>query len=102
MPRVATQSTSSCRVHGRIFGGGAGRQIVITLERPCVWRGTLVPMRFETTTDDDGRFEIMLPPTEQMTDRAGGPAPLYQFVAEQVGSWQFAVPNVPTWSVAHG
>jgi len=90
-------------VNGQVFGGGAGRRIEVVLERPCVWNGTLVPMRFGTETDAAGRFELCLPPTVQMTARDGGETPRYKFTAEGVGSWEFVVPDQPTWSLAdHG
>ena len=100
MPRVTERTGLGCLVSGQIFGGRAGQQVTVTLERPCTWNGHLVPMRFEATTDDRGRFEMWLPPTGQMTARDGSPTPLYLFTAEQIGSWQFAVPAQETWSLA--
>lgn len=102
MPKVVTQpiTRAGCHVTGRIFGGRAGQQITVTLERPCTWQGTLVPMRFEATTDASGRFEMWLPPTAEMSAQDGGGVPRYLFLAEQVGSWLFAVPTVETWTLS--
>lgn len=74
--------------------------VVVTLDRPCSWRGRLVPIRFEASTDKNGNFEMWLPPTSELFARDGGDAPLYQFTAEQIGSWLFAVPTQVTWSLA--
>lgn len=103
MPRVRERDDDrGCRVTGQLFDSRSGVHVTVTLERPCTWHGHLVPTRFEATTDFQGRFEMWLPPTSQMTARDAGETPLYQFTAEQIGSWLFAVPAQETWSLADG
>lgn len=84
-------------VVGRVLSGRAGQRVVVTLERACTWRGTLVPMRFEAAMDADGRFDLRLPPSEELQARDGAPPPQYQFQAENVGAFLFSVPAVGMW-----
>lgn len=100
MPRVVERKDEGCLVSGQIFGGQAGQQVTVTLERPCVWRGSLVPRLFTVLTDAQGRFELRLPPTEELKAQDGSETPLYRFNCDRVGTWLFSVPTQDTWTLS--
>jgi len=66
MPKVRVEPEQPVRVQGQIFGAGAGQTVVVTLDRQCTWRGQLVPLRLETTTDGGGLFTLLLPPNAEL------------------------------------
>ncbi len=99
MPRVVERKDEGCLVKGQIFGS-RGDAVSVTLERPCVWHGSLVPKAFAVLTDAQGRFELRLPPTEELRAQDGSETPLYRFNCDRVGTWLFAVPTQDTWTLS--
>ena len=65
-----------------------------------MWRGSLVPRLFTVLTDAQGRFELRLPPTEELRAQDGGDTPLYRFNCDRVGTWLFTVPTQATWTLS--
>ena len=100
MPRVVKRTSEGCLVIGQIFGSRGGDAVSVTLERPCVWHGSLVPKAFAMITDAQGRFELRLPPTEELKAQDGSETPLYRFNCDRVGTWLFAVPTQDTWTLS--
>ena len=100
MPRVVERTSEGCLVKGQIFGSRGGDAVSVTLERPCVWHGSLVPKAFAMLTDAQGRFELRLPPTEELRAQDGSETPLYRFNCDRVGTWLFSVPTQDMWTLS--
>lgn len=100
MPRVVERKDEGCLVKGQIFGSRGGDAVSVTLERPCVWHGSLVPKAFAMITDAQGRFELRLPPTEELRAQDGGETPYYRFNCDRIGTWLFVVPTQDTWTLS--